>query len=148
EGSAPLTRRSETWLAEKELTANSDYRPVAVPLRKQLLKTTISVVLLIGVVGLVGVLYGISEVVDDIRALSIAALSAILIALLANALAAVLRFKIIATEIEHPITFRRAVAAGSAGSLAGARFFHIAGQLMARGLISGRARIPFAAGAV
>jgi hypothetical protein len=145
EVSTPLTRRSETWPAEKELTPDSDDRPVAVPLRKQLLKTTTSIVLLIGVVGLVGVLYGISEVVDDIRALSIAALSAIFIALLANALAAVLRFKIIATEIEHPITFRRAVAAVSAGSLAGALFFQIAGQLMARGVIAGREGMPFAA---
>ena len=89
--------------------------------------------------------YGVSEVLDDVRALSVAALSAIFIALLANAFAAVLRFKIIATEIEYPITFRRAVAAVSAGSLAGALFFQIAGQLMARGVIAGREGMPFAA---
>ena len=70
----------------------------------QFIKVAISIVLLVGVVALVGMFYGISEVVDDVRALSVAALSAVLIALLANALAAVLRFKIIATEIEYPIT--------------------------------------------
>ena len=145
EVSTPLPQGSETWPVKKESSAGSDGRPAPVRLRKQFFKATTSIALLIGVVALVGMLYGISEVVDDIRALSVAALSAVLIALLANAFAAVLRFKIIATDIEHPITFRRAVAAVSAGSLAGALFFQIAGQLMARGVIAGREGMPFAA---
>ena len=144
EVSTPMTRRSETWPDEKESSASSD-QSAAAPPRIQLIKVLISIVLLVGVVALAGMFYGISEVVDDIRALSAAALSAILIALLANALAAVLRFKIIATAIEYPVTIRRAVAAVSAGSLAGALFFQIAGQLMARGYIAGREGIPFAA---
>jgi hypothetical protein len=111
----------------------------------RVLKSAVSFALLVGVVLLVGFYYDVSEFSDDIRALSIGALGAILFALLANAFAAVLRFKVIASEIEHPITFRRAMAAVSAGSLAGALFFQIAGQLMARGLIAGRGGVPFAA---
>ena len=125
EVSTPMTLRSETWPDEKESDAISDNEPAAVPPRMQFVKVAISIVLLVGVVALVGMFYGVSEVVDDVRALSVAALSAVLIALLANALAAVLRFKIIATEIEYPITVRRAVAAVSAGSLAGALFFRL-----------------------
>lgn len=144
EVSTPRVGRNETWLAEKESSA-PDSRPAAIPLHMQFLRMATSIVLLVGVIALVGMFYGISEVVDDVRALSLAALGAILIALLANALAAVLRFKIIATEIEHPITFRRALAAVSAGCLAGALFFQIVGQLMARGVIAGREGMPFAA---
>ena len=143
EVSTPQVGSSETWRSEKK--ASSDNRTAAVSPRVQFLKTAISIVLLVGVVALVGMLYGFSQVDDDVRALSIAALSAILIALLGNALAAVLRFKIIAGEIEHPIPFRRAVAAVSAGSLAGALFFQIVGQLTARGVIAGRGGMPFAA---
>jgi O-Antigen ligase len=144
EVSTPMTRRSETWPDEKESSASSD-QSAAAPPRMQLIKVLISIVLLVGVVALVGMFYGISEVVDEVRALSVAMLSAVLIALLANALAAVLRFKIIATEIEYPVTIRRAVAAVSARSLAGALFFQIAGQLMVRGYIAGREGMPFAA---
>ena len=145
EVSAPLTQRSETWPAKKESSAGSDGRPAAARPRIQFIKVATSTVLLVGVVALVGMFYGVSEVLEDVRTISIASLSAIFIALLANAFAAVLRFKIIATEIEYPITFRRAVAAVSAGSLAGALFFQIAGQLMARGVIAGREGMPFAA---
>ena len=143
EVSTPQVGSSETWRSEKK--ASSDNRTAAVSPRVQFLKTAISIVLLVGVAALVGMLYGFSQVVDDVRALSIAGLSAVLVALLANALAAVFRFKVIAAEIEHPITFRRAVAAVSAGSLAGALFFQIAGQLMARSVIAGREGMPFAA---
>jgi hypothetical protein len=109
------------------------------------LKASISIVLLIGVVLFVAFYYDTSEIFDDFRALSPSSLAAVFAALLANALAAVLRFKVIADEIEHPITFRRSMAAVSAGSLAGALFFQIAGQLMARGVVAGRGGIPFAA---
>src|SRR6476620_2901770 len=138
EVSTPMSLRSETWPDEKESGAISDSQSAAVSPRTQFIKVAISIILLVGVVALVGIVYGISEVVDDVRALSVTALSAVLIALLANALAAVLRFKIIATDIEYPITVRRAAAAASAGSLAGALFFQIAAQLMARGVIAGR----------
>lgn len=114
-------------------------------MHRQVLKATVSIALLFGVVILVGYYYDTSEILTDIRALSIGVVGLFFVALFANAFAAVLRFKIIAAEIEHPIGFRRAMAAVSAGTLAGAIFFQIAGQLMARGFIAGRGGIPFAA---
>ena len=72
-------------------------------------------------------------------------LGAILVALLANTFGAAFRFKVIAAQIEHPISFRQAIAAVSAGSLCGALFFQFAGQLLARGLVAGRGGMPFAA---
>ena len=94
---------------------------------------------------LVGYYYGLSEIYDDFRALSIWSLGAVFVALLANAFSAVFRFKVIANEIKHPIGFRSAMAAVAAGSIAGALFFQITGQLMARGVIAGRGGMPFAA---
>src|SRR5262245_31072927 len=111
----------------------------------QILKASVSVVLLVGALAFVSFFYDLSAVADDFAGLSFAALGAILAALVANALAAVVRFKILATQIEQPISIRRAIAAVSAGSLAGAIFFQIAGQLMARGVIAGRGGMPFAA---
>src|SRR5438105_5828832 len=141
----PLIERNEDWLSEKKSSANFNNRSATSPKYKRVLKPAVSIVLLVAVALLVGFYYDASEFFDDIRALSAGALGAILFALLANAFAAVLRFKIIATEIEHPVTFRRAMAAVSVGSLAGAVFFQIAGQLMARGVIAGRGGVPFAA---
>ncbi len=111
----------------------------------QVLKAGVSAALLFGVVVLVGYYYGFSEVYDDFRALSIGSVGAVFVALLANAFAAVFRFKVIASEIKHPIGFRSAMASVAAGSLAGAAFFQITGQLMARGVIAGRGGMPFAA---
>ena len=141
---APLIARSEDWLSEEKISANSNNRPVASRAHMKVLKPAVSVTLLVGVILLVGFYYGTAEISDDIRALSVGALGAVLFALFANALAAVLRFKVIAGEIEHPVAFRQAMAIVSAGSLVGAVFFQIAGQLIARGVIAGRGGIPFA----
>jgi hypothetical protein len=138
------TERSDDWLPPKKPSANSNSQSVASPMYKRVLKPAVSIILLAGVIFVVGYYYGTSEILDDIRAISVGALCAILLALFANAFAAVLRFKVIAGEIEHPVAFRRAVAVVSAGSLAGAVFFQIAGQLMARGVVAGRGGIPFA----
>jgi len=142
---APSVNESDDWLPEQKPNANSNSRSAASPMYMKVIKPAVSVVLLVGVIFLVGYYYGTAEIFDDIRALSAGTLSAILFVLLANAFAAVLRFKVIAAEVEHPITFRRATAVVSAGSLAGAIFFQIAGQLMARGVIAGRGGVPFAA---
>jgi len=142
---APSVDESDDWLPEQKPSANSNRRHVASPMYMKVVKPAVSVVLLVGVIFLVGYYYGTAEIFDDIRALSTGAISAILFVLLANAFAAVLRFKVIAAEVEHPITFRRAMAVVSTGSLAGAIFFQIAGQLMARGVIAGRGGVPFAA---
>jgi hypothetical protein len=143
--SAQSIEANDNWRSAENLSVTARSRSVASAMHMQVLKAAVSIALLVGVVVLVGFYYDTSEIFDNIRALSIGAVSAILVALLANAFAAVLRFKIIATEIKHPIEFRQAMAAVSAGSLAGALFFQIAGQLMARGVIAGRGGIPFAA---
>ena len=111
----------------------------------QMLKAAVSIVLFGGVVGLVSFYYDMAEILSDARSLSFGTLSIIIIALIANSFAAVLRFQVIATEIKHPIQLRRAMAVVSAGSLAGAVFFQVAGQLMARGIIAARGGIPFGA---
>jgi O-antigen ligase len=71
-------------------------------------------------------------------------MASILFALLLNVLVAAFRLKIIASDVGSPLNFRQALAAVSGGSLAGAAFFQIAGQLMARGVIMARSGIPFA----
>ncbi|HET9717993.1 MAG TPA: lysylphosphatidylglycerol synthase domain-containing protein [Pseudolabrys sp.] len=109
------------------------------------LKAAVSVALLVMVIALVAINYDTAQVFQDIRGLSPAIMALIAAALLANALAAVLRFQVIATEVRHPIGFRRAMAVVGAGSLGGAVFFQLAGQLMARGMIASRGGIPFAA---
>jgi lysylphosphatidylglycerol synthase-like protein/O-antigen ligase/polysaccharide polymerase Wzy-like membrane protein len=127
------------------LTGASGNRSVRSSVHTQVIKAAVSLALLAGVVILVGYYYGLSEITDDFRAISIVSLGAIFAALLANAFAAVFRFKVIASEINHPIGIRPAMAAVAAGSLAGALFFQITGQLMARGVIAGRGGMPFAA---
>ena len=142
---APSIARSEDWLSEEKISANSNNRPVASRAHMKVLKPAVSVTLLVGVILLVGFYYGTAEISDDIRALSVGALGAVLFALFANALAAVLRFKVIAGEIEHPVAFRQAMAIVSAGSLVGAVFFQIAGSINTTGGLSGRGGNPFAA---
>jgi uncharacterized membrane protein YbhN (UPF0104 family) len=66
-----------------------------------------------------------------------------LIALLLNGVAAAYRLKIIARDLGSEISFREAMAAVSAGSMAGAAFFQLAGQLMARGALMARNGIGF-----
>ncbi len=136
---------NDNWRPEANLTAASGSRSVRSHIPTQVLKALVSIALLGGVVFLVGYYYGFSEISDDFRALSIGSSGVVFIALLVNAFAAVFRFKVIAGEIKHPIGFRSAMAAVAAGSLAGAVFFQITGQLMARGVIAGRGGMPFAA---
>src|SRR4029079_5017990 len=109
-------------------------------------KAAISIALLLCVSWLVTFHYDISEILLDLRGLSPQILGVVVLALLANVFAAVLRFQVVATDINgRPVAFRRAMAVVSAGNLAGAIFFQIAGQLMARGVLAGRGGISFAA---
>lgn len=114
------------------------------PARTSHTKIFVSITLLIVVAAVLAYNYGLSEILSDIRQLSLLAVCGIFAALLANALAATFRFKTIAREIGYPISFRYALATVSASNLAGALFFQIAGQLVARGVIAGRGGIPFA----
>ena len=135
---------NDNWRSEEQLNAALGSRSVRSRIHMQVLKAGVSIALLVGVVVLVGYYYGLSEISDDFRAISMGSLGAVFIALLANAFAAVLRFKVIASEVKHPIGFRAAMAVVAAGTLAGAAFFQITGQLMARGVIAGRGGMPFA----
>ena len=139
--SPTLICESENSQSEKALNGSVAAAP---HIRTQALKVAISVFLLVGIILLVGFYFNTAQILRDLRRLSGATAAIVFIALFANVLLAVLRFKVIATQIKHPITFRRAMAVVGAGSLGGVIFFQIAGQLMARGVIAGRSGIPFA----
>jgi len=108
-------------------------------------KTAISILLLATVIAVVGYQYGFTSILDHVRLLSMPLIGMIVVGLLANAMLAVLRFKVLAADAGHPIGLRRAMAAVGAGSLAGAMFFQLAGQLMARGVVMRRDNVPFGA---
>ena len=62
--------------------------------------------------------------------------------MLAGASLASLRLKLIAADLGYQLSFRDAMSTLSIGHLAGVLFFQIAGQLMARGVLLSRLRIP------
>jgi hypothetical protein len=119
-----------------------------VPLQSQsifLLKAAVSLLLLAAVLVAVVYRYGASDFLAYLHRLSPMLVGLVAIGLLANAMLAVLRFQVLASDAGHPIGWRRAMAAVGAGSLAGALFFQIAGQLMARGVVMRRSGVPFGA---
>ena len=107
-------------------------------------KIVVSVAALTGALALLAFNYDVSRVGQDLGALPSITVAIVSVALLCNALVATLRFKIIAGDMGNPISWRRAMASVSAGSLAGALFFQLAGQLIARSTIMGRGGVPFA----
>jgi hypothetical protein len=88
---------------------------------------------------------GAGNALDGLHRLSPFTVCMIFAALMANALAAALRFQLIAAFTGHAVGSRRAMAVVGAGTLAGAAFFQLAGQLMARGFVARQAGMPFAA---
>src|SRR5262249_40423546 len=82
---------------------------------------------------------------DSIKRFSPATAALILCALLINGLVAAYRFKVASRATGHQVRFREALAGVAAGSLGGALFFQLAGQLMARGFVMRRGAMPFAA---
>ncbi|SHN82481.1 lysylphosphatidylglycerol synthase domain-containing protein [Bradyrhizobium erythrophlei] len=88
--------------------------------------------------------YDLSKVGQDFDALTLPVVAIVSVALLSNTLVAVIRFKIIANDMGDAMSWRRAMATVSAGSLAGALFFQLAGQLIARSAIMRRSGVPFA----
>ncbi len=115
----------------------------------QRVKLVSTVILLIVVVAVVLWSVDPSAVFDSVRKISLASVGIIFAALVANALAAALRIKIIAGDIGHRLSFAEAMAAVSVGGLAGAAFFQLAGQLIGRGYVMARSSgVPFAAVAV
>ena len=113
-------------------------------MRFGVVRSIVSIVLLGFGVGWVVHHYGLQNVFDGAKKLSPLSISFVFLALLANAFAAALRFKVVANSTGHPVRFRHAMAAVGAGSLAGALFFQLAGQLMARGYVMRRISMPFA----
>ena len=113
-------------------------------MRIGVVRSIVSIALLGFGVGWVVHHYGLQNVFDGAKKLSPLSISFVFLALLANAFAAALRFKVVANSTGHPVRFRHAMAAVGAGSLAGALFFQLAGQLMARGYVMRRISMPFA----
>ncbi len=133
------TPRSLTWASIAQGRSwKLPFRPA------QALKWLTSIFLLTGVIFFVGLNYNFSSVLDDAREISLPVLALVFLSLLGNALAASLRFKVVAMQIGHRVTFRQAMAAVGAGSLFGAIFFQIAGQLIARSFVMARTAVPFA----
>src|SRR5690348_9832976 len=96
--SLSFSGRSENWVSRKKSHAIENVRPLASkPMRA--LKPAVSIALLLAVAYLVGYSYGTSQIIADLRALSIGTACTFFLALFANAFAAVLRFKIISGEI-------------------------------------------------
>jgi len=108
-------------------------------------KATFSILLLSAVMAVVGYRYGFADIAGHLQQLSVQIVAVTIFGLLANAMIAVFRFQVLASDAGHPIGFRRAMAAVGAGSIAGALFFQIAGQLMARGVVMRRGGVPFSA---
>ena len=108
------------------------------------LKVLTSLLLLGGVILFVALNYNLSGLVEDFRKISRTVLVLVLLSLAGNALAASLRFKVIATQIGHRVTFRHAMAAVGTGNIVGALFFQFAGQLIGRSLVMARIAVPFA----
>jgi len=102
------------------------------------------VLLLGGAIVLVGSNYSYSDIIANASKISIPTLGFIFVALLASAFAAALRFKFVASRNNHRVTLSQAAAAVGVGSLAGALFFQIAGQLIGRGFLMARKGVPFA----
>ncbi|MEJ2625791.1 MAG: lysylphosphatidylglycerol synthase transmembrane domain-containing protein [Pseudolabrys sp.] len=110
-----------------------------------IIKAGISILLFVAVTTFIGFEYGFEGIVEHTQQLSGSLIGFIAAGLLANAMMAVVRFKAIAADAGHPIGLRRAMATVGAGSLGGAMFFQIAGQLMGRGLVMRRSGVPFGA---
>ena len=107
-------------------------------------KLFVSIALLGSAIALVTLHFDAASVFAGIHRLSVLTVVGVFGVLLLNIFAAALRLKIITGDVGSPLNFRQSLATISCGSLAGAAFFQIAGQLMARGIIMGRSGIPFA----
>jgi O-Antigen ligase/Lysylphosphatidylglycerol synthase TM region len=88
--------------------------------------------------------YDLSKVVQDLGDLTFPVVAIVSIAMLSNVIFAAARFKIIAGDMGNAISWRGAIATVSASSLAGALFFQLAGQLIARSAIMSRSGVPLA----
>lgn len=109
------------------------------------IQAIVSVGLLAAAVAYVGTNFDLGTIFEDLRQLSVLGIAVAVLSLFANAVLAAVRFKVIARDTGFRISLPQAISAVSAGSLAGALFFQVAGQLVARGYVMRRSAVPFAA---
>jgi len=109
------------------------------------LQAVISVGLLVAAIVYVGASFDLQTIVADLHRFSLLGVVVAVLSLFANAMLAAVRFRMIASDTGFQITMPQAISAVSAGNLAGALFFQIAGQLAARGYVMRHASVPFAA---
>jgi Lysylphosphatidylglycerol synthase TM region/O-Antigen ligase len=102
----------------------------------------LSVVLLFGAAAVVYTRSDWTAVAARLAQLSWLPIATAFALMLAGGLLASLRLKLIAGDLGYRLSFRDAVSALGLGHLAGILFFQVAGQLMARGLLLSRRRIP------
>ena len=114
-------------------------------MRIGLARLVVSFLLLAAIIPFAVFYFGADKVAGSIRKFSPATVGFIFGALLINGLVAAYRFKVVSDATGHKVRFREAMAAVAAGSLGGVLFFQLAGQLMARGIVMQRGRMPFAA---
>ncbi len=105
----------------------------------------VSVALLLAAVFYVSTNFDLQNILADLGRLSLFGIVVAILSLLANAMLAAVRFRMIASDTGFRISIPQAISAVSAGNLAGALFFQIAGQLAARGYVMRHASVPFAA---
>src|SRR5690606_10081762 len=115
--------------------------PTMLALRKSI-PLLVSVVLLFGAATVVLWRSDLSSVAETLAQLTVASPTAAFVLLLAGAMLAAWRLKIVAQDIGYHLSFRDAVSALSLGQIGGILFFQIAGQLLARGVLLSRRDIP------
>jgi hypothetical protein len=104
-----------------------------------------SILLIATVLALVIWQAGLAELFADIREVSGRSLVIALVALALSCVVAILRVLFIARDLGYRLSFRESAAAFSFGSLAGALFFQIAGQVIARSAYLSRIGVPVGA---
>ena len=113
-----------------------------VPVLTKVLPISLSLLLLLGAVDFVLSRSDWAAVVSSLAKLSWLSIIAAFVLMLGGGMLASLRLKMIAADLGYRLSFRDAVAALSLSQLAGLLFFQIAGQLIARGVLFSRRRIP------
>lgn len=110
--------------------------------RRTLLRAAISIALLTAVAVLLSQQVDRATIGQTVHDVSFTALGLAATALLAGALLAAARVRLVADDLGYRLTWREALAALGLGQIGGAAFFQIAGQLIARGAYLSRRGLP------
>jgi len=117
----------------------------SVPYLRKTAPVAISIFLFIGAAAFALANSDLNAVATSIARLSRLPITAAFVLMLAGAMLASLRLKLIADDLGYPLSFRDSVSALSLGHLGGILFFQIAGQLLARSALLSRRHIPVSA---